>query len=360
MKLIKIIALLAIGAIVGRILGLWVHDLTYQAWLNSGPQDRSGAALGGALAGLVQAAPILYAVVLSKRIYSAPVNPRSATNHQPNSNSIERDRRTGATLDTVYQPTVLKPQSQAPGSANSKVTNEEQRDEIEDYPRAAIAIKYRAEIAPDWLKIRSLPSEIRRMYLEKLDDNPDIDARELYAMVDERLKQVAAPFADDQTNKMYASLAQYGSEAQKRFRDIHDVLGVSFNAEQVANEISKDYSVEKFLEHINSGRYRTEKNLQFEKLPKGELILLSINGHSQGTKPFSISNFLIRYAEYSEDLRSSFIVDTMHIKKADGKLVEVTTDMNRFWVSSYLGEKQFDTITEVFDFLGTPAGYRNT
>lgn len=277
----------------------------------------------------------------------------------PPDTSIERDRRTGASLGSVDQPPVPKLQSQAPGSATTEVPNSEPRDEIEDYPRGAIAIRYRAEIASDWSRVRLMPSEYKRMYLEKLDDNPDIDAQELYGIVDECLKRDAAPFSDEQTNKMYALLTQYGSEAQKRFKEVHAVLGASFNAEQVALEIEKDFSTEKFLDALEPHCYRTIGGVVFKKFANGGLKLLSINGIEQDVNQLSISDLLIQFDKFVNDFRSAVKVDFIEVRKAGNSTLTVTTDQNTYWLKSHAGEKSFGSIWEVYDYLGTPQSFRH-
>ncbi|MCL7404904.1 hypothetical protein MWN63_02775 [Paradonghicola geojensis] len=139
MKFIKIIAVLAIGAIVGRVFGQWIHELTFQAWLSSGSRDRSGATIGGALAGLVQAAPMLYAVVLSKRIYSGNGNAQSTTTLQSNSTLNENKPSARTEVSSVYQYQTNEPQSQVPSGTNTKATNVEVNNAIKDFPSAVTA-----------------------------------------------------------------------------------------------------------------------------------------------------------------------------------------------------------------------------
>lgn len=166
-------------------------------------------------------------------------------------------------------------------STSKPKVSQPNRDITLDFPRARIAIEYRADIRKDWEKISALGEKYAQSYLSRLDLAPDQCADKLYSEIIEEFDSDHYPFDNITLNLLFADLGRYGPEAQRKFKEIYEVLGATFDAQAVCEKISNEYQQHTGTElggsavkDLPPGVYMTREKHSFRIYNDGSVALL--------------------------------------------------------------------------------------
>lgn len=263
MKLLILIG----GTLISALLVLSLLDPTFGTYLG----EQTGFVLGAGSVLLITLSPILIFGFLLWFLFLRRQSSEEASKHG-NSTDLgvgtkSKSKNSGSEVDIEDN------------KGNS--TYRRSSDILLDYPRARVAIEYREDIKEDWEKIRNQFENYMEIYLQNLDETPDMSREDLLNIVQELSDRDSHPFPESSNNNIFADLEIYGAQAQAEFREAYQILGSSFDAKVVAERISTKYSkspnqksLGEQVSNLTPGVYSTSEGHSFRVYKDGSVMML--------------------------------------------------------------------------------------
>ena len=120
---------------------------------------------------------------------------------------------------------------------------ETQKDNfLVNFPKAALSIEYREEIADAWARIKILPVEFVSDFLKAVEEDPKLGVLHLEERIINKHKKSLSPFDDETLANCYIELKSISDEAAEEFEKVVKLMGDTLNPIEVTSKIKKKFS----------------------------------------------------------------------------------------------------------------------
>lgn len=156
---------------------------------------------------------------------------------------------------------------------------------LDNYPKAKLALEYRPDLKPKLEELISLHQSQQVFLIEAVENDPKISIASLNELVIERAAPAAPPFdGNARANQLYLALRDFSHSAANEFKETIDTLGDSVDLESTAEKIrSKHLSspdaniriphdankyelMRKYHVTFENNKYQTANNKRFENI----------------------------------------------------------------------------------------------
>lgn len=225
----------------------------------------------------------LECVLFTYQDSTPPSEPTANTMNTTPSKGVRRQERVHQSESQREDPAILGTEGKKDASFGepTQILGDGSAQTARSRSRALIAVKYREDIKLHFSSIEQLGSRYTDMYLDLLEEAPDRNADELFSVVKSAHKNNTCPFNDDQLNTYYQKLEEFGADAQSKFREIHSVLGLTFDGKLVFDNLAVEFAKHKISrppKELTPGLYAGSGKIVFRIYENQSVLLIEKNG----------------------------------------------------------------------------------
>lgn len=130
-------------------------------------------------------------------------------------------------------------------SENSQKANEVLPESLsieeQKYPKALKVIEYSAAAAHSWDEVTEIPKIYQTRFLDALEAEPTIDTAKLAVELIEAHQEQLRPYAIEAANDALAEVRTIGTEAEKEFIEVYDLLGRPDDVNSILKKIEAKF-----------------------------------------------------------------------------------------------------------------------
>ena len=196
-----------------------------------------------------------------------------------------------------------------------------------------IVLKYRPEIKKIFDELKDINQYNKIKILKKLDENPKISEKEFLQYIKDIISGNIGPFENQEYNKIFSKLFDYGADYQQKFVKIYQTLGETFNAGVVLEEISRDYQKKLDEKKIKEEKEQEKDQIKFDISNKIILNTLPFNEYETSSDILTIRSFGISRRSKKDNFFHQDYIDVDHLDQSLKYKLQDNLFLNGFQVN---------------------------